>query len=297
MLLPLLQMLACHNILRYDIQKLKGRVSMKRAVLCLILALLICWPGLAHPGRTDAQGGHWNHSTGEYHFHDGRYAGQDRTSSGGTTDIERLDISKLIKPTPTPAPVHAGEWIFRHAGDIFLAIVLSPFVIFMLIFYVLPFLYLIASPFISIRNYIRRRRNTKRIPAPFNISIPTDDVSCEPVPLPPSELPAPELLEDTQQVTVPSVVPMPSKPVPDIVFHEARTIVRMYDLDPSAEIYQITMFGTKYHRAGCYMLEKNFAYTYDVNLDVAIKEGYAPCKVCCRGMPEPDIERESFYRP
>lgn len=96
---------------------------------------------------------------------------------------------------------------------------------------------------------------------------------------------------------LPVVVHPSSVPSRTFGYHEARTIVRMYDLDPSADIYKITMFGTKYHRAGCYMLEKNFAYTYDVNLDVAIKEGYAPCKVCCRGMPEPDIERQSFYKP
>lgn len=31
---------------------------------------------LAHPGRTDAYGGHWDHSTGEYHFHHGYPAHQ-----------------------------------------------------------------------------------------------------------------------------------------------------------------------------------------------------------------------------
>lgn len=30
----------------------------------------------AHPGRTDAEGGHWDHSTGEYHYHHGYPAHQ-----------------------------------------------------------------------------------------------------------------------------------------------------------------------------------------------------------------------------
>lgn len=30
----------------------------------------------AHPGRTDSSGGHWNHSTGEYHYHHGYPAHQ-----------------------------------------------------------------------------------------------------------------------------------------------------------------------------------------------------------------------------
>ena len=37
----------------------------------------------AHPGRTDSNGGHWNRSTGEYHYHSGEYAG--RESSGSSS--------------------------------------------------------------------------------------------------------------------------------------------------------------------------------------------------------------------
>jgi hypothetical protein len=40
----------------------------------LVLFLLICSFGVivyAHPGQTDANGGHYNHSTGEYHYHHG----------------------------------------------------------------------------------------------------------------------------------------------------------------------------------------------------------------------------------
>lgn len=48
------------------------------SVLALLLALL-CIPAavvLAHPGRTDANGGHYNRSTGEYHYHHGYPAHQ-----------------------------------------------------------------------------------------------------------------------------------------------------------------------------------------------------------------------------
>ncbi|MBR0442948.1 MAG: YHYH domain-containing protein [Clostridia bacterium] len=47
---------------------------MKRApsiILCLILLLILTVPCSAHPGSLDSNGGHWNHSTGEYHYHDG----------------------------------------------------------------------------------------------------------------------------------------------------------------------------------------------------------------------------------
>ena len=36
--------------------------------LCVLLSALTL-SVFAHPGRTDANGGHWNHSTGEYHYH------------------------------------------------------------------------------------------------------------------------------------------------------------------------------------------------------------------------------------
>ena len=41
-------------------------------VLLLIFALSITATALAHPGGTDSQGGHIDHSTGEYHFHHGK---------------------------------------------------------------------------------------------------------------------------------------------------------------------------------------------------------------------------------
>lgn len=38
--------------------------------------LLINTFSLAHSGRTDAYGGHYNHSTGTYHYHSGSYSGE-----------------------------------------------------------------------------------------------------------------------------------------------------------------------------------------------------------------------------
>ena len=47
----------------------KGAMTMKR----LLLVLLLCMPALAlaSPGGTDANGGHYNHETGTYHYHHG----------------------------------------------------------------------------------------------------------------------------------------------------------------------------------------------------------------------------------
>ena len=47
---------------------------MKRYIFIgLVVSILFvtCIVAVAHSGRTDANGGHWNRSTGEYHYHHG----------------------------------------------------------------------------------------------------------------------------------------------------------------------------------------------------------------------------------
>ena len=45
-------------------------------LICLVLLSFFSLPVSAHPGRTDRNGGHTNHSTGEYHYHHGYSAHQ-----------------------------------------------------------------------------------------------------------------------------------------------------------------------------------------------------------------------------
>lgn len=49
---------------------------MKKLVSVLLCILLLALPSAAHPGRTDSDGGHTDHSTGEYHYHHGQPAHQ-----------------------------------------------------------------------------------------------------------------------------------------------------------------------------------------------------------------------------
>lgn len=39
--------------------------------MIIVLVVLIPVAGYSHPGRTDANGGHYNRKTGEYHYHSG----------------------------------------------------------------------------------------------------------------------------------------------------------------------------------------------------------------------------------
>lgn len=92
---------------------------MKRQIIIVFLcALVFSAAASAHSGRTDSQGGHYNRSTGEYHYHHGYPAHQhpngvcpynfnDKTgstsgSSSGSS-IKKYDDFKA-PPPPTPKP-------------------------------------------------------------------------------------------------------------------------------------------------------------------------------------------------
>lgn len=76
---------------------------MKRKALficaLIVLVSLLVSPAYAHPGRTDGQGGHLNHSTGEYHYHHGMSAHDHYDMDGdGIADcpfnfVDKTDIS------------------------------------------------------------------------------------------------------------------------------------------------------------------------------------------------------------
>ena len=55
--------------------------------LCTILPLTISLRTSAHSGRTDANGGHTDHSTGEYHYHHG-YSAHDHCDMDGDGDLD-----------------------------------------------------------------------------------------------------------------------------------------------------------------------------------------------------------------
>ena len=53
--------------------------------IALIASLVIC--ANAHPGKTDGNGGHTDHSTGEYHYHHG-YSEHDHYDMDGDGDLD-----------------------------------------------------------------------------------------------------------------------------------------------------------------------------------------------------------------
>lgn len=100
---------------------LKVGVYMKKllsVLLCLILLLAL--PAAAHSGRTDSNGGHTDHSTGEYHYHHGYPAHQHpsgvcpydhsskKTESSGQTSASSGEVvasgkhGRLVRISDTP---------------------------------------------------------------------------------------------------------------------------------------------------------------------------------------------------
>ena len=90
---------------------------MKRLCMIVLALCLFAAGALAHSGRTDSKGGHYNRSTGEYHYHHG-YSAHDhpggvcpyekkatakpKGTTGGWTVIQRTTPKPTAKPTPRP---------------------------------------------------------------------------------------------------------------------------------------------------------------------------------------------------
>ena len=80
---------------------MKRNKSFLLTSLFLIFLTVFISNVLAHPGRTDANGGHWNRKTGEYHYHNGEYAG--RSSSGSSSKSKYEPFTPPYEP-PTENP-------------------------------------------------------------------------------------------------------------------------------------------------------------------------------------------------
>lgn len=105
-------------------------------LLKLLIAVALCMnipiATFAHSGRTDAAGGHFNHDTGEYHYHHGYSAHQHSDTDGdgivdcpyslkGRTDFSNSNVksSKLEKPREeTESPKQEAKTSKKSNKDI-----------------------------------------------------------------------------------------------------------------------------------------------------------------------------------
>lgn len=69
-----------------------GNYFSKKQKIIVFLTFLISFvyffniSSYAHPGRTDSNGGHYNHDTGEYHYHSGESAGKNSSQVTDSTE-------------------------------------------------------------------------------------------------------------------------------------------------------------------------------------------------------------------
>ena len=70
-----------------------------RKICCVSVMLVFLLTGVvAHSGRTDANGGHWNRKTGTYHYHNGgkSSSGSTATTQSSNTRVTISDIGNYV---------------------------------------------------------------------------------------------------------------------------------------------------------------------------------------------------------
>ena len=91
---------------------------MKKRVLFITIFLILLSMSLssmAHPGRTDANGGHYNRKTGEYHYHNG--GGSSSSSSGSssssssssTYSAPKTVYATKVNVSNMPSSINSGD--------------------------------------------------------------------------------------------------------------------------------------------------------------------------------------------
>lgn len=87
-------------------------------ITLLLTIIMLSSSTMAHPGRTDANGGHYNRKTGEYHYHNGGHSSGSSGSSSSSSSYGSSrykssgggsSASQTPEPAPKPTPVYASR--------------------------------------------------------------------------------------------------------------------------------------------------------------------------------------------
>lgn len=250
--------------------------------IALVLASTLCiGSASAHPGRTDANGGHYDHSTGEYHYHHGYPAHQhidgvcpydydDRTgwNSGGSSQKKGLyyldgtpvERKNETKPEPEPKKSQTGGLIAFWAA--------------VFIFFVWPMLLAIAEGI----SWYREKRNQQTPPAMPELK------PAKPKPVqPPMRTISKEEREHMIQADAyremcggRSIREMAE--VPENVYFDTFDRPNTLNRDPPNDPFfvYVTKNGASYHLRTCRLAKT----ASPMNICQAMAEGKQPCKLC-----------------
>lgn len=253
--------------------------------MALVLAVTLCiGSASAHPGRTDANGGHYNHSTGEYHYHHGYPAHQhidgvcpydydDRTGwNSGSSSQEKglyyLDGTPVERKGETkPKPEPAEDKKDQTGG-------LIAFFAAVFIFFVWPMLSAIAEGI----SWYREKRNQQTPPA-----LP------EPKPVKPKPIQPPMrtiskeerehmIQADAYRETCGGRSIREMAGVPEDVYFDTFNRPNTLNRDPPDDPFfvYVTKNGTSYHLRTCRLAKT----ASPMNICQAMAEGKQPCKLC-----------------
>ena len=146
---------------------------MRKRLLAFLLAflLLLSPTVLAHSGKTDANGGHYDRSTGEYHYHHGYPAHQHYDMDGdGVADCpydfdDKTDHSSRsnsgssydVQSTPRPSPQKSDDSKTKHisTGEIVVLAIFAPIAIPLALMYAFM---LIGDPILALIDRIKEKR-------------------------------------------------------------------------------------------------------------------------------------------
>lgn len=149
---------------------------MRKRLLAFLLAflLLLSPTVLAHSGKTDANGGHYDRSTGEYHYHHGYPAHQHYDMDGdGVADCpydfdDKTDHSSrsdsgsshAVQSTPRPSPKKSNDSKAKHisTGEIVVLAIFAPIAIPLALLYAFMF---IGDPILALIDRIKEKRRKK----------------------------------------------------------------------------------------------------------------------------------------
>lgn len=154
---------------------------MKKRLLTLLLCLFfLCPSALAHGGKTDANGGHYDRSTGEYHYHHGYPAHQhydmdgdgiidcpydfddqtNHSSHGGSSSRSNSGSSYDVQSTPRPSPQKSDDSKAKHisTGEIVVLAIFAPIAIPLALMYAFM---LIGEPILALIDRIKEKRSKK----------------------------------------------------------------------------------------------------------------------------------------
>lgn len=155
----------------------------KKCVLVLVAVLVsfscVSIP-LAHPGKTDSAGGHWDHSTGEYHYHHGYPAHQhiDGVCPYNFEDQTNHNGGNSSKGSPATAEEDQEEYDSDSDNKIDWAAIILCIVAcsWLLIFEAVSFLFKKISDFFRSRKNKKNSSVTNALPPPTNLTPPAKSI-------------------------------------------------------------------------------------------------------------------------